>query len=208
MVTTTAPFPVALILAAGRSSRTAPAHKLLVPDAAGRAMLVRTTHHVLGSNVGQVLVVVPPDKPELQSLLQDAFPHTEKLGFCVAQDAALGLSASLRAGVNAAEKLEASSVLVCLGDMPLVSTELLNSLLAEQNRMKASAVAPDRGGRPGNPVVWDKSQFPALKQVEGDKGGRTILQKLGCAVHLVPAPLQELVDFDTPERLAAYARLG
>lgn len=199
--------PVALVLAAGRSSRTAPAHKLMAQDAAGQTMLARTTSAALLSKAKQVVVVVPPDKAELAAHLQATFKNTPKLHFCLAQNAADGLSASLRAGIEAAEALKASTLLVCLGDMPLVSVGLLNSLLAEHRRYHAVATAPDRGGRPANPVVWESTAFEALKQVRGDKGGRSLLQALGQKVHLVPAPLEELVDFDTAERLAAYARL-
>lgn len=199
--------PIALVLAAGRSSRTAPDHKLLAHDTAGQTMLARTVSTALHSNADQVVVVVPPDKPELSAHLSNTFQNEQKLHLCLAHDAADGLSASLRAGIEAAEALKASSVLVCLADMPLVSTGLLNALLAEHRRHQAAATAPDRRGRPGNPVVWSSTEFAALKQIRGDKGGRALLQALGQKVHLVPAPLEELVDFDTPERLAVYARL-
>ncbi|GAN67905.1 nucleotidyltransferase family protein [Acetobacter orleanensis] len=207
MVTHPQNAPMAIVLAAGRSSRTAPVHKLLAPDAQGVPMLVRTTATVLASNVGKVVVILPPDRADLSSLLNMAFPAPPRLEIRIAQDARDGLSASLRVGVEAAQAEQASALLVCLGDMPLVSVSLLNALLRDHATFKAPATAPDRGdGKPGNPVVWDASQFPALAAVEGDQGGRAILRALGPAVHRVAARMEELVDFDTPERLAAYAR--
>lgn len=208
MVTPAAPgTSLALVLAAGRSSRTAPAHKLMAPDAQGVPMLVRTTATALASNAGRVMVILPPDQPGLSSLLGSAFPDTPRLEVRLAQNAQEGLSASLRVGVQAAQVEQASALLVCLGDMPLVSAALLNALLRDHALLKPPATAPDRGdGKPGNPVVWDSSQFAALAAVEGDQGGRAILRALGPAVHRILACPEELVDFDTPERLAAYAR--
>lgn len=207
MVTPPQTGPLAIVLAAGRSSRTAPAHKLLARDALGVPMLVRTTATVLASAVSKVVVILPPDRPDLFSLIHDAFPDTPRLEVRIAQDARDGLSASLRVGVQVAQAEHASALLVCLGDMPLVSVALLNALLRDHAHFKAPATAPDRGdGKPGNPVVWDAAQFAALAAVQGDQGGRAILRALGPAVHRVLARADELVDFDTPERLAAYAR--
>lgn len=170
-------------------------------------MLVRTTATVLASATRKVVVILPPDRPDLFSLIDDAFPDTPRLELRIAQDARDGLSASLRVGVQVAQAEHASALLVCLGDMPLVSVALLNALLRDHAHFKAPATAPDRGdGKPGNPVVWDAAQFAALAAVKGDQGGRAILRALGPAVHRVLARADELVDFDTPERLAAYAR--
>ncbi|WP_208864075.1 nucleotidyltransferase family protein [Acetobacter persici] len=207
MVEPCAGAPIAIILAAGRSSRTAPAHKLLAKDAQGVPMLVRTTATVLASTVSKVVVILPPERPDLSSLISTAFPATPRLEFRIAQDAADGLSASLRVGIAAAQEAQASALLVCLGDMPLVSVTLLNALLRDHALFNAPATAPDRGdGKPGNPVVWNESHFSALAAVQGDQGGRAILRALGPAVHRILASANELVDFDTPERLAAYAR--
>ncbi|KFL92100.1 hypothetical protein AmDm5_0144 [Acetobacter malorum] len=207
MVTPPHAAPLAIILAAGRSSRTAPDHKLLARDAQGVPMLVRTTATVLASAVSKVVVILPPDRPDLSSLISNAFPETPRLETRIAQDAQDGLSASLRVGVQVAQAEHAPALLVCLGDMPLVSVALLNALLRDHALFKPPATAPDRGdGKPGNPVVWDATQFAALAAVQGDQGGRGILRALGPAVHRVLARPEELVDFDTPERLAAYAR--
>lgn len=103
MVTPSRNPPLAVVLAAGRSSRTAPAHKLMAPDAQGIPMLVRTTATALASTVSKVVVILPPDRPDLSSLLMTAFPDTPRLEMRIAQDAQDGLSASLRAGVQAAQ---------------------------------------------------------------------------------------------------------
>lgn len=171
-------------------------------------MLARTVRTALSSHAAYIIPVLPPNQPKLGQMLNAALPPDPRLHFCVAQHAAQGLSASLRAGVCLAEQLGATAVLVCLGDMPLVSATLINALMATQvGAAPPPAAAPNCNGRPGNPVIWHHSHFAALKAVEGDKGGRAILATLGPAVQLIDANPTELVDFDTPERLANFARL-
>lgn len=221
----TLPGTMAIILAAGRSSRTAPAHKLLACDASGQPMLLRTLNAVLASAVEEVLVLLPPERPDMAALLHpllespaNAPPASAPLApggrqpvrrlrmTCVRQPE-LGLSRSLHAGVRAAMRRRASSLLVCLADMPLVSPALLDTLLNTQRTTHAPAVAPDRHGQPGNPVLWSAQCYDRLLTVQGDQGGRTILRDLGSAVRLGPAPATMLEDFDTPERLSDFARM-
>ncbi|MBO1329217.1 nucleotidyltransferase family protein [Acetobacter suratthaniensis] len=226
----TAPHPIipgtlAIILAAGRSSRTAPAHKLLACDASGQPMLLRTINAVLHSAVEEVLVLLPPERPDIAALLHPLVespanapaasgPITSggrqparRLRMTCVRQPELGLSRSLHTGVRAAMRRRAGSLLVCLGDMPLVSPALLNALLDTQRTTNAPAVAPDRHGQPGNPVLWSAQCYDRLLGVQGDQGGRAILRDLGSAVRLVPAPAAMLEDFDTPERLADFAHM-
>ncbi|MFT9419166.1 nucleotidyltransferase family protein [Acetobacter sp.] len=198
---------LAIVLAAGQSSRTGAQHKLLAPDATGCPMLVRTLRNTLHSAAAHVLVLLPPNRPELAELAHALPEYGTRLSTYCVVDAADGLSASLRAGVRVAQAMSATSLLVCLGDMPLVPTHLLNALLYEQHTMQAPVVAAQRHNRPGNPVVWSATEFAALLGATGDQGGRAILRALGPVVRLLPAPAPLLEDFDTPDRLEQFARM-
>ncbi|MFT9258819.1 MAG: nucleotidyltransferase family protein [Acetobacter sp.] len=199
---------LAIVLAAGRSSRTAPAHKLLAPDATGRPMLARTLDAVTASMAARILVLLPPDQPDLAALVAPYVQRDSRVGTRVVVRAPMGLSQSLHAGVRAARAEQARCLLVCLGDMPLVPPALLNALITAQLATNAPATAPDYDGQPGNPVAWSDTCYDRLLETQGDKGGRDLLRALGPAVRLITAPTAALQDFDTPERLAAYARLG
>ena len=75
--------PIAiLVLAAGRSSRTAPAHKLLACDAAGQTMLARTMLTALNSRANFIISVLPPDRPELGLMLSTSLPPDPRLRLC------------------------------------------------------------------------------------------------------------------------------
>lgn len=174
-------------------------------------MLVQTLKTILNSKAETIQVLLPPEQPELEAVIRAHFPHILKAGrlqFQTVLNARLGLSASLHTGVRAAQAGNAQSLLMCLGDMPLVSTMLLNTLMETQHYYAPAATAPLRNGKAGNPVVWNPSQFSKLLQITGDQGGRTVLRNLGANIRLIPADSEELVDFDTPERLAIYRQMS
>jgi molybdenum cofactor cytidylyltransferase len=119
-----------------------------------------------------------------------------------APDYESGLSASLRAGL-AALPAEADAVLVCLGDMPLVTQDLIDRLLDAYDADEGSLiVVPTHQGKRGNPVLWDRRFFADMAALAGDTGARALL--LRHAEHVVEVEWDTdavLVDFDTPDAL-------
>ena len=188
----------ALVLAAGRSSRMAPRHKLLEPDAAGVPMIARVVDQVLASRARPVRVVVGHRADEVMAALAGR-PVTA----VPAADYAEGLSASLRAGLAAVTERAA---LVVLGDMPLVSAAVIDRLVAAYDPDEGRLIAvPVHEGQWGNPVLWDRRFFPAMMALTGDAGARPLLRQHADVVAEVPADDGVLRDFDTPESLAAFA---
>jgi molybdenum cofactor cytidylyltransferase len=117
-----------------------------------------------------------------------------------AKDHALGLSASLKAGIAALPD-GASGALVLLGDMPKVPHAVLQPLVAAVEA-GAWAAAPVFEGRLGNPVVLSASLFPMVLQLEGDRGARALIEGLGEALVRVSAPDSGvLYDVDRREDL-------
>lgn len=187
----------AVVLAAGRSSRMAPRHKLLVEDAAGRAMVARVVDSLLASRARPVLVVTGHRAAEVQAALAN-----RPVSFIAAADYAEGLSASLRAGL-AAVPASTAAALVVLGDMPLVTAatvdRLVDSYDPEEGR---SIVVPTHAGQLGNPVLWDRRYFPAMMALRGDTGARALLRQHADAVAEIAIDDTVLRDFDTVESLA------
>ncbi|WP_144182628.1 NTP transferase domain-containing protein [Elioraea rosea] len=189
----------AIVLAAGRSSRMAPRNKLLIEDRDGVAMVARVADAVLGSPARPVVVVTGHAQDAVRAALAGrdvAFAHNP--------DHELGLSSSLRVGLDAlGDRVDA--VLVCLGDMPLVTPALIERLIsaydAEEGRL---IVVPVAGGRHGNPVLWDRRFFPAMRAITGDVGARHLLGENAESVHeVVLEDAAALADFDTPDALAS-----
>ena len=188
----------AVVLAAGQSTRMAPYHKLLVADRGGKTMIARVVDNVLSSGVRPVLVVVGHREAELRAALGGR-PVT----FVAAADYAAGLSASLKAGIAAVPDT-ARGAIVCLGDMPLVTGRMLDRLVAAYDPGEGrSIVLPVHGGKPGNPVLWDRRYFGEILALSGDSGARKLLDRHAEQVAEVDLGDDAVLrDFDTLESLA------
>jgi molybdenum cofactor cytidylyltransferase len=202
---TSQPRIAALILAAGLSSRMAPRNKLLLPDGAGIAMVARVADAVLATRAHPVIAVIGHQADQVAAALA---PRPVRM--VSAPDYAAGLSATLRAGL-AALPPEAAAVLVCLGDMPLVTPTLLNRLLdaydPDEGRL---IVVPTHHGQRGNPVLWDRTFFAEMSALTGDTGARALLLRHAEQVAELELDSEAvLLDFDTPDVFgSAGAGLG
>jgi molybdenum cofactor cytidylyltransferase len=61
-------------------------------------------------------------------------------------------------------------------------------------------VAPVAGGRRGNPVLFDRRVFPALRALSGDEGGRSLLERWPWQA--VEADAGEFAEVDRPDDMA------
>ncbi len=188
----------ALVLAAGKSSRMAPHNKLLLPDRSGKPMVARVVDNILSSAARPVFVVVGHRAVEVQAALAGRPVH-----FIEAAEYAAGLSASLRAGI-AALPPQTKAVLVCLGDMPLVTGRVLDQLIAAYDADEGRLiVVPVHRGKQGNPILWDSRFFAEMTAVTGDAGARFLLHRhMDHVTEIEIADDTVLRDFDTVESLA------
>lgn len=94
----------------------------------------------------------------------------------VAEDWAEGVSASLRAGLAAAQQTTADAVLVTLVDLPSLQVEAVTRLLAHATGPDALARAVD-AGRPAHPVLIGRNHWaPLAAALTGDAGARAYLR--------------------------------
>jgi len=165
-------------------------NKLLIPGRDGVAMVARVALTCQASKVDRVIVVLG----HAAAAVRDAVPGVE---FVVAAEHALGMSASLRAGIAAVPE-EARAALVCLGDMPLVTPGTIDRLI-EAHEAGVTVVPCFRGQR-GNPVLWDRRAFAAMMGLSGDVGAKGLLG--GVDARVVEVEDEGVVrDFDTLESL-------
>jgi len=193
-----APVVAGIVLAAGRSSRMAPHNKLLVQDRAGRPMVARVVDNLLSSAARPVIVVTGNRAEEVRAAIAG-----RPVQVVHAADYADGLSASLRAGI-AAVPPTASAALVCLGDMPLVTGQMIERLIEAYDPDEGrSVVVPTCRGKIGNPVLWDRRFFPDIAGLVGDVGARPLLERHSEYVAQVELDDDAVLrDFDTVESLA------
>jgi molybdenum cofactor cytidylyltransferase len=189
------PRIAALVLAAGRSTRMG-ANKL-IEDVAGRPMVRHVVEAALASNVANVRVVTGNKPAEVQHALaglEVTYTHNP--------DFADGLSTSLAAGTRTLEG-DLDGVIVLLGDMPLVSTKLINDLVAAFDPTENRAICvPVHNGKRGNPILWAARFFPDLTRIMGDTGAKHLIGENTEWIAEVEAGDGAIFrDIDTPEAL-------
>jgi molybdenum cofactor cytidylyltransferase len=188
----------AVVLAAGLSSRMG-ANKLLLPIE-GKPMVRTAVEAAVASAAELTLVVTGKDGSRVADALAGLPIRTVEN-----RDYAMGLSTSLKAGLNALPP-DCDGALILLSDMPGVTPKLIDKLIAafDPSEERAICVAT-RHGKRGNPVLWSRRFFPEMLSLEGDVGAKHLLGVYGELVCEVEAEDDApLTDIDTPEALAAY----
>ncbi len=187
----------ALVLAAGTSSRMGKVNKLLQP-VDGKPMVRCAVEAACGSQAAGTVVVTGHESEQLGKVIQDldvTIVHNP--------DFAAGVSTSLVRGLKALPH-DADGVVVCLGDMPFVSPEQIDRLIAAFDVEEGREICvPVHDGRRGNPVLWGRRFFADMMQISGDRGARGLLaahDELLVEVHAGSDVI--FADFDTKQALA------
>lgn len=191
------PRIAALVLAAGQSRRMGAANKLLA-DIDGKAMVTRVLETVAKSQCVSTLLVTGHEADAVGALAEGlGVPHLHN------PDYAQGLSTSLKAGLAGLGD-DIDGVIVCLGDMPRLKPETLNGLIAAFNPVEGRAICvPIREGKRGNPVLWGRRFFQAMRELAGDVGAKHLIGEYAELVCEVPTESDEIfMDIDTPDALA------
>lgn len=180
-----------IVLAAGESSRMG-APKQLIPWR-GRPLVWHAVEAARQAKLSPLVVVVGASADRV-SLALEGMPAI------LIQNPVwqAGQSTSVRLGVAAVESVAEAAVFL-LSDMPLVTADLVQALVQVHRRSLSPLVAPHAGGRRANPVLFDRSAFSALKQLEGDQGGRALFDRF--PAEWVDWDEVVLLDLDTPEDL-------
>ena len=193
----TGPRVAALVLAAGRSSRMGADNKLLV-EVGGVPMVLRAVNSARASLAASVTVVVGHDGDAVAEAVAGTGARVVHN-----PDFAQGMATSLRHGI-AALPGDIDAVLVLLGDMPRITAEHLDRIIAAFDPAQPSIVVPEKDGRRGNPVLWPREFFGAMMRLSGDQGARGLLAQHADRVKRVAIDDDAIfVDVDRPDDLAA-----
>ena len=126
-------------------------------------------------------------------------------------DAAMGMSYSLRAGINVLPA-SATAVLILLADLPeLTSADMRTVIECHQNRPDAKIVQGiTTSGAPGHPILFVSELFQEFNQLAGDVGAKSVIAAHRSDRISVALPgNRAILDLDTPEDWADWrARTG
>ncbi|PCJ19915.1 MAG: hypothetical protein COA96_16085 [SAR86 cluster bacterium] len=183
----------AVILAAGYSTRFG-SSKLLAKLDNGHTVFQQTLKNI-SAVIPEILIVSRADiAPSLSKYSNDII---------VFEQAELGMGASLSFAVKQIENW--AGCLVCLGDMPFIQPETYRQIASQLNNNKI--IIPTYDSKAGNPVAFGNNYFSQLKSLQGDTGGKSIINNNAESVSRItiddPGILQ---DIDTPDDLSRLSK--
>ena len=183
--------PSILILAAGNSSRLGSPKQLI--EFEGQTLIERITETALSIS-GEVLIVLGGNSELI-------LPKLERFNNVISTiynpDWKEGMGTSIHIGV---EKLAENSdlIIILLSDQPFISKVLLQNMLQIYAKTQNSIVSCVYSNTLGVPILFDKSVFPELLKLNGDKGAKSFLHLYKDRISTIDFP-EGIVDIDTLE---------
>jgi molybdenum cofactor cytidylyltransferase len=192
----------AVLLAAGSSSRMRGDDKLL-RLVRGKTLLRHCVEVALASNIDHCIVVLKKGAGDHKKTLEGLPVNTVEV-----DDASMGMSASLRAGILAMDT-KPKAILVGLADMPDLTADHFNRVIAAHNPDNNHfIICPvDPKGKRGHPVLFDAKFAESLANMQGDAGAKSIVSTVPEWVFEVPSDAAALLDLDTPEAWDAWEKV-
>jgi molybdenum cofactor cytidylyltransferase len=182
----------AIVLAAGTASRMGKPKQLL--KVGTTTLLGAVLDKVTGSNADEVILVLGSSASRI---IRKTAARRSKV--VLNKDFLKGMSTSLKAGLGALSP-ESDAVLVVLADQPLLSENTLNSMIQSYNATRSPIIAPKYHGKRGNPILFDRSLFPELLALTGDRGAKEVVERHPDLLLEVPVEDEGVVlDIDTRE---------
>ena len=186
----------AVVLAAGRSTRMGPVNKLLATFD-GRVMVRAVVDELEGAGVRPIVVVTGHEANRVEPALAGA-----DVRLVHNSDYRKGLSTSIRVGLAAVPE-SAQAAVICLGDMPLITSRHVDKLVAAFDPAEGREICvPVFEGKRGNPVLFARRFFAEIGAVRGDVGARHLIgeyEEYVCEVAMEDRAV--LVDVDSPQAL-------
>lgn len=180
----------AIVLAAGSASRFG--SNKLAASFRGEPLVRHAIRAARAAPVETVFAVSAPDCPIGD---WDGTPPVQRVPLVSDSQ-----SASLKAGIAAAQEAQVDGAFVFLGDMPLVPHGIAGRLAAEL--ADNYAAIPRHDGVTGHPVLLSRQAFPDIARLEGDQGAGKLLRNRGDVVFLDCADKAIRLDIDRPEDLS------
>jgi molybdenum cofactor cytidylyltransferase len=185
---------VGLLLAAGGARRFK--SQKLVAAYRGAPLVVHAARAVRAAT-DALIAVVGHDAEPVRRALADIGASVVDNG-----DWESGLASSIRRGVEAMPA-SAEALVVAVGDQPGLDPAVIRAVTARFRETGVPIVSASYRGVRGHPVLFARSGFPELQQLDGDAGARLLIERSAERVSYVEVDADMPPDVDTIEQLAA-----
>jgi molybdenum cofactor cytidylyltransferase len=182
----------AILLAAGESNRMGQPKQLM---SCGQSTIVeKAIDNLLDSAVSETIVVLGYRDEEVRTTIAG-----KPVKIATNPNYRQGMSASIIAGLRQIDR-RARAILIALGDQPFVDSQTISSLVQAFMANNKGIIVPVYQGRRGHPVIFAIKYKDELLNLEGDVGGREIINRHPDDVLEVAVNCEGvLLDIDTIE---------
>jgi molybdenum cofactor cytidylyltransferase len=188
-----------IILASGLSKRMG-TPKMLLPYQQ-KALVQHVIEKSLNSVLDGVVVVI---NSKIEGLYKEVLiPGLKQI--IQNNDSHLGMSSSIKAGLNSLPQ-QVEAMVILLGDQPEICEKSINKVV-ETYRMKNKPSVVQSvflNNEKGHPVLFKRNVFPHLLMIEGDSGGKSVIQTFSKEVVYAEMNHMNFPDVDT---IKDYQRL-
>jgi molybdenum cofactor cytidylyltransferase len=181
-----------VVLAAGSSIRMG-RNKLLF-DFDGEPLVRRAVRRAATAGLDPVVAVLGYEAELVRRELDGLDPPCRVV---VNPDYERGINSSLKTGI-AALPAAAVAAVVMLADMPLVTAEMIATLVTRYRASEAPLVISDYEGVNAPPMLYDRVLFEELRVMEGEGCGRQVVRRHQASAVVVAWPVAALTDLDVP----------
>ena len=181
-----------VLLAAGKSARMG-RNKLLLPFGE-HTVIEESLGQLVDSGVDEVIVVTGFQAKRIKRLIESRY---ENIKIIYNEHYSHGRSASIKCAVKNADR-DCDALLFMVADKPSVESGLIKRALDEFKRRSPSILYVDTPGGRGHPVIFSKSVFGDLLNLEGEPAGNTIFEKYRDETVIFPDKDHQ-IDIDTIE---------
>lgn len=164
---------------------------------ADETFLGRIASTLVAGGVDEVVVVTGYHDQAISRIV-DALPIPVRLLRNLSPEE--GQLSSLLVALRAVDHLQVRAVVVTLVDLPLVSVSTVRAVLDGYRRTGAPLVRPERDGRHGHPVLFDRSLFDELRAADPEHGAKPVVRAHAASGLDVPTEDDgAFTDIDTPQ---------
>lgn len=180
-----------ILLAAGGSSRLGQPKQLLKYN--GQSLLAHSIQAALSSKAQVTVVVLGANASALKEEIKENPVH-----IVVNTAWQTGMASSIQSGIKEFSDIcpSAEGVVLMVCDQPFVTSSIVNDLLEAHVKTGKPIIACSYENTFGPPVFFHASFFPALLQLKGDVGARSLIRQHAGNVEVIPFP-EGRFDVDT-----------
>lgn len=163
-----------VVLAAGDAARFKRGNKLLLPFR-GRSIIYHVVRETLQSRLDPIILVTGYEGERVTAALED-LNLDSRLKVIRNEQWRTGRASSVNAAI-ANLPSDARGAIFLQGDMPLITTQLIDFVIEEFIKSGARLCFPLHRGEKGHPVAFSRKLLTELSQLSGDQSGLPVIKR-------------------------------